>query len=269
MIPKIIHYSWISTDEKPQLVQRCLESWKRILPDYEFVLWDADRINKEINAIFVNEAIQCRKWAFAADYVRVYAIYKYGGIWLDTDVEVIQPFDTFLNDGMFIGKEGRSFFNVADSFRHIFALTAHCFGAEIGHPFIKRCLEYYRNRHFITSADASLPKSLYYDVKMQPEIMAILAVAEFGYDGSFEKEESIESLDVGIKIYPFFFFDLPRYHRPDEVVAIHYQIGGWVTGNNVRPALRYFRRKDLKYYLYKFVDKVLSSRRLKLCLQSY
>ena len=268
MIPKIVHYSWFSGEPFPDMVSQCMASWKRLLPDYEFVLWDRERVN-EIDSVFLTEALAVRKWAFAADLVRCYAVYTYGGIWLDTDVEIINSFDAYLRKRMFIGKEGRSIFNVADSFRHMYALTAHCFGAEAGHPFLKRCLEYYQNRHFITSTDKSLPKSLQYDMRLLPEIMSIIAAGEFGYNGSLDTEEKIEEISEDMTIYPFYVFDLPRYHQPQEVVAIHYLLGGWVDGSSVRPAIRYFRKKDLKYYLFTWFGKLLGKRRLKLNLQSY
>lgn len=98
MIPKIVHYSWFSGDSYPEHLKACMDTWKKVLPDYEFVLWDAKRL-AECNNVFANEAVSVRKWAFAADFVRLYAVYHYGGIWLDTDVELFKSFDPFLNDG--------------------------------------------------------------------------------------------------------------------------------------------------------------------------
>lgn len=268
MIPKIIHYSWFSGDPYPEPVRLYMETWKRVLPDYEFVLWDMERA-KEIDAVFFREAIQERKWAFAADYLRCYAVYKYGGIWLDTDVELFQSLDSFLGNRCFIGKEGRPLFNIADSFRYIYPLTAHCFGAEKGHPFIHQCVEYYHNRHFVTSVDHSLPESLRYDMKLLPEIMSILANSQFGYDGGLASEEDIEHLDGGISIFPYYVFDLPRYHNPNEVFAIHYQVGGWVNGSSVTSANRGFRKKGWKYYLYYCIEKLLKRKKLKLNFLSF
>ena len=91
MIPKIIHYTWFSGDEMPQIVNECMASWERHLPDYEFRLWDMDAI-KDIDAVFLREALSVKKWAYAADYVRLYALYHEGGIYLDTDVMVYKSF---------------------------------------------------------------------------------------------------------------------------------------------------------------------------------
>lgn len=268
MIPKIIHYSWFSGDPYPQLIARCMISWKEFLPDYEFVLWDMQR-SQEIDNVFLKEALHEKKWAFAADVVRCYAIYTYGGIWLDTDVEIFRSFDHLLNNRLFIGREASSFFDVADLFRHIYPLGAHCFGAEAGHPFLKRCLQYYQGRHFVTSCDCSLPMSLHNDMRILPEIMAILAAKEFGYLGSLDKEEYEEFADDGMRIFPYFICDMPRYHSPKDVVAIHYLCGGWVNQTSVTPAIRGFRMKDWKYYVFHLMNKVLSRWRLKINLQSF
>lgn len=268
MIPKIIHYSWFSGEEYPASVKACMDSWHRFMPDYEFVLWDRDRA-KEVNSLFLDEALQERKWAFAADVVRCYAVSTYGGIWLDSDVEVFRSFDEFLSNRMFIGKEGATFFNVADEFRHICPLTAHCFGAEVGHPFIRRCFDYYYDRHFITSQDSSLPRSLQYDMRILPEIMAIIASQEFAYQGDPSLEEKVEKMSEDVCVFPFYVFDLPRYHKPTEIAAIHYLHGGWVNNSSVTTSVRGFRKKDWQYYLYQLLNCLLKRRRLKIHFQSY
>lgn len=89
MIPKIIHYCWLSNDPIPADMQRYIESWKKFLPDYEFMLWNFSRF--DINSSdWVKEAFKNKKYAFAADYIRLYALYNYGGIYMDMDVEVLE-----------------------------------------------------------------------------------------------------------------------------------------------------------------------------------
>lgn len=268
MIPKIIHYSWFSTDPMPELAQRCMASWKKYLPGYELVCWDRAKAS-ECELPFLQEALQEQKWAFAADVIRCYAVCTYGGIWLDTDVELFRALDDMLEHKLFIGKEAFSTFNVADSFGHISQLTAHCFGAEAGHPFMKQCLEYYTDRHFITSKDVRLPQSLRYDMRVLPEIMALIAANAFGYCGNPAREEDVERLDDGMVAYPYYVFDMPRYHGTEEVYAIHYQQGGWTQGQAVVRTDRGFRKKDLKYYLFSFLNHLLKSRRLKIRVMSY
>ena len=93
MIPKKIHYIWLSNDPLPKLPQLCIESWKRHCPDYEIIHWDMAKCEQIIkNVPFVREAVELRKWAFASDYIRLYAISTEGGIYLDSDVYLYQSF---------------------------------------------------------------------------------------------------------------------------------------------------------------------------------
>ena len=95
MIPKIIHYCWLSDDKYPDNIQKCIDSWKIHLPDYQFKLWDLKAINLDEN-IWVKQAFESKKYAFAADYIRLFAVYNHGGIYFDTDIEVLKPFDDLL-----------------------------------------------------------------------------------------------------------------------------------------------------------------------------
>lgn len=104
MIPKIIHYCWLSSDPYPSNIQKCMDSWKKYLPDYEFVHWNFERFPRG-KSKWVDDAFDNKKYAFAADYIRLYALYNYGGIYLDTDVEVLKPFDELLALPYFIGME--------------------------------------------------------------------------------------------------------------------------------------------------------------------
>lgn len=135
-IPKIIHYCWLGQNQFSDLEKKCIESWKKILPDYEFVLWNDDKI-KGLHSAWIDSAIAEKKWAFAADYVRLYALYNYGGIYLDCDVEVLKAFDDLLNLQTFVGWE---------SARPVIA--AAVMGSEANLPWLKDCLDWYKNKHF-------------------------------------------------------------------------------------------------------------------------
>ena len=148
-IPKVIHYCWLSGEPFPDVESRCVESWRRMLPDYEFVLWDMERI-KEIHSEWIDSAIAQKKWAFAADYVRLYALYNYGGIYLDCDVEVLKPFDDLLNRQMFVGRE---------SARPV--IEAAVMGSETKMPWLKNSLDFYAGRSFdilkINTPEVAIP----------------------------------------------------------------------------------------------------------------
>lgn len=135
MIPKIIHFCWLSNDPYPALIEKCLESWRKYLPDYEIKRWDASCFNK-INSNWVRQAFQQRKYAFAADFIRLYALTTEGGIYLDSDIEVVRPFDPLLNLPYFIGRDSQN------------KIEAAVIGAQKGTAWIKECLGHYHNRDF-------------------------------------------------------------------------------------------------------------------------
>lgn len=151
MIPKIIHYCWLSDNPVPEKIQIYMDSWKRILPDYEIIKWDFTRFDKS-SSVWVSEAFDNKKYAFACDYIRLYALYNYGGIYLDMDIEVLKSFDSLLNQEYMIAKE-RPDKNW---------IEAGCLGTEKGSQFIYDCLQYYTDKHFISEngvlEDTPLPR---------------------------------------------------------------------------------------------------------------
>ena len=151
MIPKIIHLCWLSGDPYPVKIAKCLASWEKFLPDYEVLLWDTNRFDLE-SSIWVKQAYEKKKYAFAADYIRFYALYHYGGIYLDSDVEVLKNFDDLLGLPYFIGAEKAQ------------TPEAAIIGAEKGCDWIKQCLDYYNGRPFINE-DGSL------NIQTLPDIM--------------------------------------------------------------------------------------------------
>ena len=142
MIPKIIHYCWLSGDPYPPEIQRCLETWKEHFPGYEVWLWDTRRFDVN-STIWTKQAFEAKKYAFAADYIRLYALYNYGGIYLDSDVIVYKSFDELLRLPYFIGHD------------QIGGFEAAVIGAEKGCRWIKDVLDYYEGRQFVKN-DGSL-----------------------------------------------------------------------------------------------------------------
>jgi len=130
MIPKKIHYVWMGKKDKPKAIKKCMKTWKKYLSNYEIIEWNEDNFNIKEHP-FIEAAYKAKKWAFVSDYVRAWAIYNYGGIYLDTDVFVIDYLDDLLNNKAFVGYEQPNY-----------PFTA-VFGAEKGHPFIKDMLDYY------------------------------------------------------------------------------------------------------------------------------
>lgn len=104
MIPKIIHYVWLGGGAKTPSVKRCIASWKKAMPDYQIKEWNESNFDLD-SVVWTKEAIQKKKWSLASDYIRHYAIYTEGGIYMDTDVMVYKSFDEFLNFSFFTSVE--------------------------------------------------------------------------------------------------------------------------------------------------------------------
>lgn len=130
MIPKKIHYVWLGKGEKNDRIKKCIESWKKYLPDYEIIEWNEDNFDIEYND-FTKQSYELKKYAFTSDVIRLYALYKEGGIYMDTDVEVYKPLDEFLKEEGFTG------------FENINYPVCATMGAEKGNPIIKLMLDYY------------------------------------------------------------------------------------------------------------------------------
>lgn len=148
MIPKIIHYVWLSGDEKPALIKDCIQSWTRCMPDYTIKEWSMKDV-ENIHSSFLHEAIAARKWAFATDFLRFWIIYHNGGIYMDSDVYVYRSFDPLMNAHGFTSLEGSGIIAVeTKKKRQDFALEAAVFGAVKGSEWIKHVLSFYDNIHF-------------------------------------------------------------------------------------------------------------------------
>lgn len=101
-IPKVIHYCWFGHNKLPALYEKCIQSWKKYCPDYEIVCWNEDNFDITQNR-YAKEAYEAGKWAFVSDYVRLKVMFEHGGIYLDTDVELIRPIDALVSDGGYMG----------------------------------------------------------------------------------------------------------------------------------------------------------------------
>lgn len=133
MIPKTIHYCWFGGKPLPPLYQKCLESWSHYLPDYRVVRWD--ETNVRIDTPFLVSCFQRKQWAFLSDYVRLRALWSEGGIYLDTDIEVVRPFDDLLGHQCFLGFEAPDRANTS------------VIGAIEGHWFLGECMRLMDLRH--------------------------------------------------------------------------------------------------------------------------
>lgn len=143
MIPKVIHYCWFGRKPLPSLAIKCIESWKKYLPDYEIKEWNEDNFN--VNIIpYTQEAYEASKYAFVSDYARFWILYRYGGLYFDTDVEVIKPMDDIIARGSFMGCE-----TMADRLTAISVAPGLGLGATSELSLYKEILDVYSKLHFI------------------------------------------------------------------------------------------------------------------------
>lgn len=142
-IPKIIHYCWFGGNKKPALVKKCIRSWKKYCPDYEIIEWNEN--NFDVNSVlFCKRAYEAQKWAFVTDYVRLKVLFEMGGIYMDTDVEVVKSLDPFLEYQCFLG------------FQHErYVSTGLVIGAKPKNEFIAQNASIYENMEFKNETDSN------------------------------------------------------------------------------------------------------------------
>ena len=146
MIPKVIHYCWFGNNPKPELAIRCINSWKKYFPDYEIKEWNES--NFDVNAcLYSKQAYEAKKWAFVSDYARFKILYENGGIYFDTDVEVLKDMTALLENGPFMGLEAGH--DLIEGSKYNTAVAAGLgLAAEAGMDIYKEILEYYQKESF-------------------------------------------------------------------------------------------------------------------------
>lgn len=217
MIPKIIHLCWFSHDPYPVEIKVCLDSWRKVLPDYEVRVWTYDDA-RAINIPFINEALDAHRWAFAADVVRVYAVYQFGGIYMDSDIYLYRRFDEFLP------KADDAFVTFHDKVRpdepddpngHAFGPNGAFFIGTKGNTFCKELLDYYTSHHY------RLPDGTF-DNTESPSVMRGVA-RRHGY----VCEDRL--LELGpLTVYPTrYLAPRKKYPRYKETFGRHRTYGSW------------------------------------------
>lgn len=196
-IPKVIHYIWVGGKDKPKDIKKCMKSWEKHLDGYEIKEWNES--NFDINSHpFCKAAYDAKKWAFVSDYIRAYVIYNEGGIYLDTDVILLDNFDEFLKNRAFVGFENPD---------HPFTAV---FGAKKNHPFVKKILDYY---------DEIKDYSFDFEANNTISVSDIL-IKDFGAVANNKYQE----LKEDIAVYP----DNVLCNPSKESTSIHIFTGTWL-----------------------------------------
>lgn len=221
MIPKIIHYCWFGRGEMPKLAFNCIESWKTHLPDYEYKLWNEDTFDVNSNR-FCREAYISKKYAFVTDYVRLFALYNDGGIYLDTDVEILKNLDEFLFTPAFSGFESDT------------EIPTGIMGSEKFGQWAKEQLEYYKDLPFIKKNGSINIKT---NVTIITENMIKLG---------FIPNNQFQIVNEYFYIYPKDYF-CPKSWQTGEIditentFCIHHFAASWLSSSKFENVLmRYF-----------------------------
>ena len=212
MIPKIIHYCWFGGKPLPKSAEKCIASWKKYLPDYEIKRWDES--NFDVNAIpYTREAYAACKYAFVSDYARFWILYHYGGVYFDTDVEVIRPIDDIINRGGFLGVESNR--------NGIYTVNPGLgFAATQGTAVIGEMVNLYSTFHFTNTDGAS-------DLKNIVEI-----TTEYLSARGLRNTDEIQQC-CGFTIYPKDYFcpidyDTRELKITENTRTIHHYAESWV-----------------------------------------
>ena len=228
MIPKIIHYCWLSGDPFPSCIQQCLDSWKEYLSDYMIWLWDTNRF--DVNSTpWTKQAFEAKKYAFAADYIRLYALYNYGGIYLDSDVTMYKSFDELLGLPYFIGHD------------QIRGFEAAVIGAEKGCKWVKDLLDSYEGKMFIKE-DGTLDM-----LPLPCRIHHVLTGMDYKFH-LIHKESQYDEEDKVMYIFDGDFFNsrnAVEVRQTPKSYCAHNYANSWQFGGN--------KKKGIKHYLPKWL----------------
>jgi len=210
-IPRIVHYCWFGRGEKPRKIVKCMKSWGKHLDGYEIMEWNEDSFDIASNR-YVKEAYDARKYAFVSDYVRLHALYAYGGIYLDTDVEVVRPLDPLLAHEAFSGFEDESY------------LQSGTMGAAKSHPWIKELLDDYNDRSFLLEGGG-------FDLTTNTAVITrICRKHGLQLNGHFQQ------LANGVAFYPRQYFSPYDYinggsYRTKDSYTIHHFAQSWLPAH--------------------------------------
>ncbi len=207
MIPKIIHYCWFGGNELPEKAKKCIESWQKFCPDYEIKRWSED--NYQFDSIrFLQKAAADGKWSFVTDYVRLDVVYQHGGIYLDTDVELIKPIDDLLKYKAFFGFETNETIN-----------TGLGYGAEAGYEPLRQMMEKYKLIPELVSEEQYINNTC-------PKVQTpYIAQEGFGLNG---KDQTIDNVRIFSKEYL-----CPLNYQTGELavtentISIHWYAASW------------------------------------------
>ena len=213
-IPKILHYCWFGGKPKPPLAEKCILSWRKFCPDFEIREWNESNFDLEQVPAYVRQAYEAGRWAFVSDYVRLRALTEVGGVYLDTDVEIVRPLDPFLKHEAFAG------------FEHLERVQTGVLACRKGFPLFQEFLAYYDTAVF-RRPDGSM------DTTTNVEILTgICRKKGLVFNDTFQVVD-------GLAVYPREVFcpvdyDTMKLKKTRKTVTIHWFSGSWQTQEDLR-----------------------------------
>ncbi len=216
MIPKTIHYCWFGGKPLPEDARRCIDSWEKFFPDYEIKRWDESNFDVTACA-YTKEAYEAKNWAFVSDYARFWILYHEGGLYFDTDVEVIRDFTPILEQGAFMGCES----NDVEKAEQLKVAPGLGLGAEAGLPLYKEILTCYENARYYRKDGSRDPESVVYKTTRILE--------SHGFD---PRSTNIQCL-AGVTVYPQEYFGPMDYQTgklriTENTYSIHHYTASWL-----------------------------------------
>lgn len=208
-IPKVIHYCWFGGKPKPDLAEKCIKSWKKVCPDFEIVEWNENNFDLSNVPDYVWQAMQAGRWAFVSDYVRLRALTERGGVYMDTDVELVKPLNPFLHHQAFAG------------FERVDGIQTGLLACEKGFPLFQEFLHHYDTASFLLP-DGTL------DTTTNVEVLTGLCLKH-----GLVCNDRLQTV-AGLTIYPREIFcpvdfETRLLHKTRKTVAIHWFSGSWQT----------------------------------------
>lgn len=222
---KIIHYCWFGGEPHPPLMQACITSWKKHCPDYEIKEWNESNFN--IQLPFLQRAIDDKKWAFIADYVRLKVLHEYGGVYLDTDMELIKPFDQFLHHEFVLGYESEGRVN--------FGAIVMKKGSFLGKQVLDYWIKDFSNREGYLAIPAVL-SAFVADLQQQyPDLLTLLPERYFYPYNPYDQSQAVKQL-----LYS---------HITKDTVAIHHWMNSWSEPKKQLEPINTYRKFSFKIFL--------------------
>lgn len=229
MIPKVIHYCWFGENPKPKLAKKCFKSWEKYCPDYEIIEWNESNYSLNDAPLYVQQAYEAKKWAFVTDYVRLQIIYEHGGVYFDTDVELLRPIDELLCNCAYFGFEEGSYVN-----------TGLGFGAEKGTGILKKMMDDYEQIPYVKEDGT-------YDNTTCPHRNTVVFLKN-----GLKQDDSMQQLEGDVIVLPTEYL-CPKDWKTgdlkitDKTYSIHHCSASWYTAEMQKKRKKYQREEWLRH----------------------